>query len=519
MVLGEVITNLFSALFNNLPKDNLFYFSIIFIVASILAYFAKLIKQPLIIAYIFTGVLLSHMLTGYSLETMRFFSELGIAFLLFLVGIELNFKDIKNFGKTSIIAGISQIILTFAIGFVILKLFQVSTIQAIYLALALTMSSTIIVIKLLSEKKDLESLYGKISIGILLVQDFMVIAVLILLSTIEQGTSISRLITLVVLKAIALLSFVYLLSKYVLRRIFHKIARSQELLFLSSATMPFLFILFSQLLGFSIEIGAFLAGLSLANLPYRSEITNKIKPLREFFLTIFFIILGTQFIVRSSEVILPAIILSLFVLILKPFIVMALIGILGYTKRTSLYTGLAVAQVSEFSLILGFLGLKLGHLNEQTLSLITLVAIITILLSSYMVFYNDKIYRKLSPYLSFLERKKLKEETHKLKKQKYDVILFGGHKTGYNIIKSLKVSKKKFLAVDFNPDIIAKLKKQGIDVVYGDVSDQEFIRELLSLKPHIVISTIHDLEDNLEIMRIFKEYNPKGIIFITTKDL
>ncbi|HLC73532.1 MAG TPA: NAD(P)-binding protein, partial [Candidatus Nanoarchaeia archaeon] len=175
--------------------------------------------------------------------------------------------------------------------------------------------------------------------------------------------------------------------------------------------------------------------------------------------------------------------------------------------------------ISEFSLILINLGLKVGHLTQEIATLITLVGLITITISTYMIVYNDKLYIFLSRYLTIFERKKLKEERYQVEKNKYELILFGGHRTGYNIIKSLKISKRKFLTVDFNPDVISNLKKQGIEAIYGDVSDQDFIEELLKIKPKIVISTIHNLEDNLEIIKTFRKFNKNGLVFVTTRDL
>ncbi len=509
-----------SSLINNLPNDTLFYFSLILIIASILAYFTRLIKQPLIIAYIFTGIILSNfLLKSTSLETIRFFSELGIAFLLFLVGIELGFKDIKHVGKASLITGLGQIIFTFLIGYIIIKYFlNFSILESAYISIALTFSSTIIIVKLLSEKQDLQSLYGRISVGFLLVQDFVAIIILVLLVAIQQESQIPSLIFLIIAKALLFFLFVFLFSKYILTYLFNKIAKSQELLFLSSITLPFLFIIISRYLGFSIEIGAFLAGLSLANLPYRAEITNKVKPLRDFFITLFFVILGTQFVVRSTNIIIPAIILSLFVLIGNPLIVTILMGLLGYRKRTSFYAGLTVAQISEFSLIIAFLGLKLGHINEEVVSLIVLVGLITITTSVYMIHHNHKLYKFLEPYLDIFEKDLTLEDIYQIEKKfSKHTIIFGCHRLGYNIVDLLKSLKKKIIVVDFDPVIIEKLTKDNIKAIYGDLADLEIFDKLNLEEAEFVISTIPNKQDNLILVKKVKSLNKNARVIVTAQ--
>lgn len=508
------------SLINNVPQDNLFYLSLVLVVASIIAYFTKLIKQPLIIAYIFTGVILSQFLVqSTSIETIRFFSEIGVTFLLFLVGIELGFKDIKHVGKASLITGIGQIIFTFLIGYIIIKYFlNFSTLHSIYISIALTFSSTIIIVKLLSEKQDLQSLYGRISIGFLLVQDFIAIIILVFLAVIQQETSVPIIIFSTIAKALLFFFFVFIFTKYVLTNLFNKIAKSTELLFLSSITLPFLFVIISRYLGFSIEIGAFLAGLSLANLPYKSEITNKVKPLRNFFITLFFVILGTQFMVKFTNIIIPAIILSLFVLVGNPLIVATLMGFLGYKKRTSFYAGLTVAQISEFSLIIAFLGLKLGHVTEEVVSLITLVGIITITTSVYMIHHNNKLYKFLEPYLDIFEKDLTLEDIYQIdEKFSKHTIIFGCHRLGYNIVEMLKSLKKKIIVVDIDPVIIERLTRNNIKAIYGDLSDLDILDKLNLKEAEFIISTIPDKEDNIMLVKKAKSLNKNTKVILTAQ--
>jgi len=514
MVLEEVFTNFGSSL--------LFKISLILLLATILSIIAKLLKQPSILAYIITGILLGPLFLNIATptETIHLFAEIGIAFLLFLIGLNLNFSTLKRTGKSSIIIGILQIIVTTFFSYLLSKALGFSNVESLYISLAITFSSTVIIVKLLSDKNDIDTLYGKILVGLLLVQDFVAIISLIFITSIGNGNFSINSALLIIIKGVALIAFVWLSSKYLLRKIFNIISSSQEILFISSIAWCFFLSSLAYMLGLSVEIGAFLAGVSLTVLPFNYVILNKIKPLRDFFIVIFFVNLGISMVVDSiSSIIIPALILSAFVIIGKLVILLIIVALLGYKKRTSFLVSLAIIQISEFSLILINLGLKVGHLTQEIATLITLVGLITITISTYMIVYNDKLYIFLSRYLTIFERKKLKEERYQVEKNKYELILFGGHRTGYNIIKSLKISKRKFLTVDFNPDVISNLKKQGIEAIYGDVSDQDFIEELLKIKPKIVISTIHNLEDNLEIIKTFRKFNKNGLVFVTTRDL
>ncbi|MDO8752035.1 MAG: cation:proton antiporter, partial [Candidatus Wolfebacteria bacterium] len=331
----------------------LFELAIIFVAAAVLGVGARLLKQPLILAYLATGVLVAalnlfHFAEG---ELLKTFSSLGVMLLLFLIGLEINYKTIRSVGRVSLILGLSQIGFTSLFGFLIARVFHFSTLSSLYIAVALSFSSTIIILKLLSEKGDEHSLYGRISIGFLLVQDFVAVLLLVFLTGLEgqEGFALwPALLTL--LQGILLFSAMLFLGQRFLPVLFDLVARSQELLFLVSIAWAFLMVSLVSKLGFSIEMGGFLAGLALANSSEHFQIAGRIKPLRDFFLLIFFVILGSSLVFSGIWAIwLPVLVLSLFVLVGNPLIVLALMGFMGYRKRTSFLTGLTVAQISEFS--------------------------------------------------------------------------------------------------------------------------------------------------------------------------
>ena len=496
--------------------------SIIIGITVLISGIMKLLKQPLIIGYIIAGIVVSPYFLNLiqSTDTIAVFSQIGVALLLFIIGLSLSPKVIKEVGKVSLITGVGQIIFTSLIGFFIGKLLGFSTLISFYIAIALTFSSTIIIMKLLSDKKDLGKLYGKISIGFLLVQDLFVIILLMIISSfsgkIEEISSFSLE---TILGGVLLLVVFILISIYVLPKLSKFFAKSQEFLFLFSIGWGLGIAALFYYVGLSMEIGALIAGITLSISPYHYEISSRMRPLRDFFIILFFILLGSQMVFGNiTQFIIPAIIFSLFILIGNPLIVMILMGLLGYKKKIGFQAGLTVAQISEFSLIFIALGVKVGHLTNEILSFVTIVGLITIAGSTYFILYSDKMYPYLSKYLSIFERKNIKEKKQE-ESGDYDIILFGYNRIGYDILQSFKKLKKKFLVVDYNPETVSKLTKKKIDCKYGDADDDEFLNELDLTKTKMIISTIPTFDTNLLLVNKIRESNKKTIIIIVSHSI
>ncbi|MBU1205000.1 MAG: cation:proton antiporter [Nanoarchaeota archaeon] len=497
--------------------------SVIIIIAVAVGWIMRLLRQPLVIGYILTGIIVSPYFLNIvsSTEAIATFAHIGIAFLLFVVGLNLNPRIIKDVGKVSLITGVGQVIFTSVIGFFIGRLLGFSTIVSMYIAIALTFSSTIIIMKLLSDKGDLETLYGRIAIGFLIVQDLIVILILMVIASIPAGISFTALIFGTILKGFGLLVLLFLIGIYILPLITKAIAKSQELLLLFSIGWCLALASFFYYLNFSMEIGALLAGVTLAMSPYRYEISSKMKPLRDFFIILFFILLGSQMVFANiSQYIIPILIFSAFILIGNPLIVMVLMGLLGYTKRNSFLAGLTVAQISEFSLILIALGVSVGHLTNEILSFVTIIGLITIAGSTYMIIYASKIYPYLSKYLGIFERKGKKVDEHRYHKDEiYDIVLFGYNRIGYSIVKTVQKMKKSLLIVDFNPDVIKRLIARKVPCIYGDVADSEILGRLGLDKAEMVISTVPEEQDNLLLIKKTKDVNKKALIFVTANQV
>ena len=384
----------------------------ILVLAAVLGSIAMLLRQPLIIAFLATEILAGP--SGFSLlqshgqiETL---AHIGIALLLFVVGLRLDLSLIKTTGPVALATGLGQVVFTSLFGFLIVLLMGFSVVSALYIAVALTFSSTIIIVKLLSDKKEIDALHGKIAVGFLIVQDIVAILAMIILTAlggtgVEDSNTVIK-IVLIAGKGAGFILCVWLLVRFVIPGIMRRLAGNQELLVLFAIAWAVFLGAVGDYLGFSKEVGAFIGGVSLASTPYRESIGARLITLRDFLLLFFFIDLGARLDFNMvGPQIFNSVYLSLFVLVGNPLIVMLIMGIMGYRKRTGFLAGLTVAQISEFSLILGALGVSLGHINMEAMSLITLVGVVTICLSSYMIIYSGTIYRWLSNPLSVFERK------------------------------------------------------------------------------------------------------------------
>ncbi len=495
--------------------------SLIVVTATVLGLIARLLKQPVILAYVLAGVLLGPAALNLIDETrtVHTLSSFGIAFLLFLVGLELDLRKLKSLGKVSLLLGLGQVLFTSGIGYVLVRLFGFGAVPAAYIAIALTFSSTIIIVKLLTEQRALESLYGRIAIGMLLVQDLIAMFALISLTgfTASAGAPSWSEFILIGLRGAMLFSFAILASVFMLPKVFDWLAKSTELLLLASIAWCFIFSLVTASVGFSLEIGALLAGLSLAPLPYNLEIVGRIRSLRDFFITIFFVVLGGQLTLASlSGLKTELVVLSLFVLIGNPLIVMVIMRAMHYRKRTGFLVGLTMAQVSEFSLIIMALGLKLGHVSPAAVSLVTFIGIVTITGSSYLVTHGERLYRYLAPLLSIFDTPASSVEESGGDPQLADhAVVFGYHRLGERFVRALKRLGLKLLVIDFDPEIIAKLRRLNIPCLYGDASDLD-MHERANLKnARLVISTIPDVSDNLMLLKDLKRQGTPVPVYVT----
>ena len=504
------------------------------VLAAVLGFVGLLLGQPMIVSFIIVGVLAgpSAFDLVQSHQNIDLLAELGVAVLLFLVGLKLDLKLIRSLGMVSLATGLGQVLFTSVIGYAIGLALGMDSLTSLYVAVALTFSSTIIIVKLLTDKKEVDSLHGRIAIGFLIVQDLVVVLAMMVLSALGIGKAggdnhILLHIAAVLAYGAAMLVLVGLFIRFLATPLVNRMAHSPELLVTFAIGWSALLATLGAQLGFSKELGGLLAGVSLASTPYREAIVARLASLRDFLLLFFFIALGMHLdLSLLGAQLIPALIFSLFVLIGNPLIVMIIMGAMGYRKRTGFLAGLTVAQISEFSLIFMSMGLMIGHLTPDALALVTLVGLVTIALSVYMITYSHTIYGQLEPLLGLFERRFPSREEiqdqHFIGKKSYDIILFGLGRFGTAVAERLIRDGFFLLAVDFNPDEVRRWREQGHDVVYGDASDQEFIAHLPLKGVRCILSTMsqHDIgltheDPRLVLIDELKRQNYSGKIAVS----
>ncbi|MBI4193227.1 MAG: cation:proton antiporter [Candidatus Colwellbacteria bacterium] len=490
------------------------------VVATFAGFAARFLRQPTIVGFIAAGLFFGLLgsLKGVSGGVFESLASLGVTLLLFIVGLEMDFRELAHIGFPALMTGVGQIVVTFGLGYYLLLFLGFAQLSALYVAIALTFSSTIIVVKLLSEKRDLNSLHGRIVVGFLLVQDLVAILLIIFLGGLARGESLPLGIVATIFKGAALVFLTLLVSRG-LPRLLDRIGTSGELLFLFSLAWSFgiAALVSAPVVGLSIEIGGFLAGLALANSSEHFQIAARLRPLRDFFLILFFVGLGSQMVSGLSlSVLANALLLSLFVLVVNPLIVLLIMGALGYRARTSFLASLAVAQISEFSFILMALGGRLGHVESRDVSVVTLVGAFTIFVSSYLIMYGREVFSRFKNLLAVFEfRKHLRHGERAASRLANHVIVIGAHRVGASVVRALLEAKKKFVVVDYDPRVVRSLARQGVEVFYGDASDEEILSLAGAERAEIVVSTVPSHADNAAVISMMKRLNPRASVVAT----
>lgn len=490
--------------------------------SAVLGMLAVRLRQPLIIAYILVGILAGPAVMNLAGDhsSISLLAEIGITVLLFVVGLKLDMHLVRTLGAVALATGLGQLSFTILAGLALCRLLGLDWMSAGYVAVALTFSSTIIIVKLLSDKGEIDSLHGRIAMGFLIVQDIAVVLAMLVISLYQPANGkpgLSPVALIGALLASALL--LYLLVRFVLPRLLASMARSPELLLLVAVAWGTLLAGAAEALGLSKELGAFIAGFCLASTPLREAIASRLSSLRDFLLLFFFLHLGIQLdFSYLHEQIGSAVLLSLFVLIGNPLIVMAIMGAMGYRKRTGFMAGLTVAQISEFSIIFVAMGISLGHVGGAALGLTTLVGIITITLSTYMILYSQPLFERFSPWLGIFERRvahRENAEDNAPSQTQPHVIVYGLGRYGRQLAHRLQDGGLRVLGVDFDPQALANARQVGLSVCYGDAEDADFIAHLPLQQARALVSTIPQREVNALLLRAARHAGFRGSVTLS----
>ncbi|WP_306117570.1 MULTISPECIES: cation:proton antiporter family protein [unclassified Roseitalea] len=483
--------------------DYIFYeIAALLVLAAAVGFVGLMLRQPLIVSFIAVGIIAgpSVLNIARSDEYIDLLAELGIAVLLFLVGLKLDLKLVRTLGPVALMTGLGQVIFTTIFGFLIGLALGLGAITSLYIAVALTFSSTIIIVKLLSDKREIDSLHGRIALGFLIVQDIVVVVAMIVLSALGVGAQgdagFAEILGVFGYGALMLVA-VGLFIRFLANPLTERLSRAPELMISFAIGWAALLAALGHYFGFGKELGGLLAGVSLASTPFRDAIAARLASLRDFLLLFFFIALGASLdlgVLGASVG--AALVFSAFVLIGNPLIVLAIMGAMGYRKRTGFLAGLTVAQISEFSLIFMAMGVTIGHVTEPALGLVTLVGLITIAASTYMITWSHQLYGRLEPLLGPFERRGAgtKEDDWHPDAAGYDAVVFGLGRYGLAIAQELDSAGMRVLGIDFNPVAVRQARAQGFDTLFGDASDPEFIAHLPLARTRWAVSAVpeHD---------------------------
>lgn len=498
--------------------------SIFLQLASVLAVAAgvsivmRLLRQPLIIGYILSGIIVgpSALDLIHNHNAFESFSQIGIALLLFIVGLGLNVAVIRSTGKPVFMVFLLNIIFVGLAGYGTSQWFGFSPIESMLAGLALVFSSTIVVVKALVDEREQHRLYGQIAIGVLLVEDIAATIMLVILAAAKNGGGAEALFALAG-KGLLLAAVMTFVGWFVMSRLVKFFATNQEFLFTFAIAWAFSIAAVFEIAGFSLEVGALFAGVSLASLPYAQEISTRLKPLRDFFLLLFFISLGS--VITFDNIwasLIPALLFSAIAIIIKPLSISAGLGLLRYTKQTGFKVGAHMSQTSEFSIIMLTLAAAEGFVSDDMISIMTLTTFITIAISTYLMKYDDELYRVFANFLSLFERKNVM--TDGSKGPDYKLALFGYHKGGHEFVNTFRDMRKKYIVIDYDPEVIETLERQHITHVYGDATDFELLEELGVGKLEMIVSILPGHTTNRELLKYYLGKNPKGIFICHAND-
>ena len=499
------------------------------LVATALGFVFQIFRQPVILGYLVAGALIGPEI-GLKLVSgpanIEIISEIGLILLLFIIGLELNPKKLLSSGRQLIYAGVGQFLLCvlIGIGFFMLLGYDLGKgrIDALYLAMFCAWSSTAIVVKLLYDKFELDTLPGRISLGILIFQDLWAILILALQPHFMSPQLI--LVIVALMKSVVLLAIGFLLSKYLMRRVFEKISKTPEMVVALSIAWCAFMAGMGAWIGLSMEMGGLIAGVAISTFPYRIHVTAKVLPLRDFFLTLFFLSIGMKIPIPDPSLLLMAATIVLFVIVSRFLTIYPLLSLAGSGRRSCFIASLNLSQISEFSLVVAALGVGYGHIEQRMMSLVIYAMAITSVLSSYFINGNHQAYLVFN---RFLERMgfplKAKEVVKEEFGDHYPVVLLGFHRGARSFIDRMEAMApdllKKILVIDFNLEVLKEVNDRNIKGIFGDISSVDTLEHVHVANAEIILSTIPDMllkgTNNQAIVTICRAAAPNALIVAT----
>ena len=500
------------------------------VLATTFAFIAKLLRQPVILGYIAAGVLLGETvgLHVISTEAIEPIAELGLILLLFMIGLEIDLKKLKQTGRAVATVGLLQVPLSTiaGIGFFGLAGWRVDGLGPLYLGFACALASTMIVVKLLYDRFELDTTAGRVMLGILVFQDIWAILFLALQPNLRSPAVSILLLSLV--KGALVVAFALLFSKQVLPKLFKSVAKIPELMVLGALAWCFGIVLIAANLGLSTAMGALIAGVSLSTFPYNLDVIAKVVSLRDFFITLFFVSLGTKIGHPTADVITVALVGSAFLIVSRFLTITPILGAFGKGSRVSFVSALDLGQISEFSLVIVTLGVGLGQVDARVLDVVLWMLVITSVLSTYAISNSHAIYQAMSPLLrriGFHDAGVLvKEGGHEPPRP---IVFLGFARQASSLLEELIRQDAsvvdRITVVDFNPEVRAGLEQRQVHCIYGDISHADTLHHAKVPEAKVILSTIPDSvlkgTSNVRILRQLRAMAPDAKVIVTSEVL
>lgn len=497
--------------------------------ATLLGFVFQLFRQPVILGYLLAGAVIGPEI-GLRLvvdpHNIQVISEIGLILLLFIIGLELNPAKMLSSGKQLIYAGVGQFIFCVLIGFGFFLLWDLgitrNNIDALYIAIFCALSSTAIVVKLLYDKFELDTLPGRITLGILIFQDIWAILVLALQPHFMNPKL--QLVGIALAKSFFLLAVGFLLSKYLLKWVFEKISKTPEMVVAMSIAWCVFMAGMGQWIGLSMEMGALIAGVAISSFPYGVHVIAKALPLRDFFLTLFFLSIGMKIPAPDAVILSTAFVVVLFVILSRFLTIYPILALSGSGRRTSFITSLNLSQISEFSLVIATLGITYGHIEQKLVIIIIYAMAMTSVLASYLIKSNHQIFLffdRLMDRLGFGSKAALADGTGA--HDHYPIVLLGFHRGAGAFVEAITEKNpdlaKKIMVIDFNLEVLKDLSNRGVQGMFGDISSLDTLDHAHIKQAQLILSTIPDMllkgTTNESIVRTCRSLAPQAVIVAT----
>lgn len=507
----------------------LYDIGIAIIASTVIGFITHKLKQPIILGYLITGALVGPQI-GFGLiseaESIEIISEIGLILLLFIIGLEMNPQKLLSSGKQLMVTGVGQFVLCVLLGVGFFSLFNYSFsgdhLEGLYLALLCGLSSTAIVVKILYDKFESDTIHGRITLGILIIQD--VWAILLLAIQPNLANPYLPAIFVAILKTVFLVVAGLLFSRYILKYIFESIINAPEMIVLMSVGWCSFVAFVAGYIGVSTEMGALIAGISISTFPYSIHVTAKTLPLRDFFLTLFFISLGMKMVMPTNDIIIMAGIIVLFIFLSRFATVFPLIKFTGGGQRTGFITSLNLSQISEFSLVIAALGIGYGHVQQNLVALLIYAMAFSSIISSYAIKYNHQVfvfYNRIIEHLGLKPRSESAGESGV--NGEHSIVILGYHRAARALTNKIKAHNpsmlEKILVVDFNTEILKEVRREGMAGIFGDISSLDTLQHAHVDKATLILSTLPDLllkgTNNKQIVKLCRMLTTQATIIAT----